>query len=460
MSINLRDDSVKKLFFYYFIPSLCAMIALSTYSTADGIFVGKKLGETALAAVGICWPVFFILIAYELLFGLGGASIISYFFGKNQDHQARLIFNSVFYFVGISMVIIAIVAYIFTGDIALLLGSSIALKPLVIEYLEVIFLGSIFITLHSLLDVFAINDRQPILAMVAMIVGSFMNIILNYLFLFIFETGIFGAALATIIGHAIGFVILLQHFVFKRGKLYFIKRFSIRAVIASAKNGIPSFFSELSAAIVVILFNVAIMGIAGERGVSIYGIIMYSGVVFFTILISISQGIQPIASFNYGTGNIERLKSIFIFGLSICIGIGICIYSLFYIFAEQIVKLFLQPDIATRDINILGDTVSAMKIYYLSYIFFGVNILCGVFFQSVQRVKSSFIITICYTLLFFVILLPILSKYYGLQGVWITYPISQILSSIVGALVVVYEIKMGIFSGKIISGDKIWQRKK
>ncbi|PAF42649.1 MATE family efflux transporter [Helicobacter sp. 11S03491-1] len=459
-SIDLRNDSVKKLFFYYFIPSLCAMIALSTYSTVDGIFVGKKLGEDALAAVSICWPVFPVLIAFELLFGLGAASITSYFLGKNEVHRARLIFSSVFYFVVISMLIIGVILYLFVEQIALLLGSSEVLKPLVVEYLRIIFCGSVIMVLHPLSDVFAINDKQPILAMIAMIIGSAMNIVLNYLFLFVLETGIYGSALATVIGHGIGFLVLLQHFLFKRGKLFFIRRFSFAAVLSSAKSGIPQSISELSAAIVMLMFNTTIIAIAGERGVSIYGIIMYSGVIFFTILLSIAQGIQPIASFSYGAGNLKRVKSIFIFGISISFGIGIFVYCIFYGFDKYLVQLFLKEDVFSRDPYFLSDTIKAMSVYYLGYILLGVNIVCAIFFQSVQRTKSSFIITICYTLVFLVILLPILSKKYGMDGVWITYPISQFLAFLVVMGIVWYEMRLGIFSGKIAGGNLLWQRKK
>ncbi|PAF54046.1 hypothetical protein BKH42_02205 [Helicobacter sp. 13S00482-2] len=459
-SIDLRNDSIKKLFFYYFIPSLCAMIALSTYSTVDGIFVGKKLGQNALAAVSICWPVFPVLIAYELLFGLGAASITSYFIGKNEVHKARLIFSSVFYFVFFSSLVIGGFLYFFVDEIAILLGSSEVLKPLVVEYLKVIFLGSIVMVLHPLCDVFAINDKQPILAMSAMIIGSFMNIILNYLFLFVFEFGIYGSALATILGHGIGFLVLFQHFLFKRGKLYFINRFSFSAVISSAKSGIPQCVSELSAAFVMLMFNTTIMLIAGERGVAIYGIIMYSGIIFFTILLSIAQGIQPIASFSYGAGNLKRVKSIFVFSLGISFGIAVFIYLVFYGFDKYLVRLFLKSDFALTDPYLIIDTIKAMRVYYLGYVLLGINIVSAIFFQSVQRTKSSFIITICYTLVFLVILLPILSKKYGMDGVWITYPISQILAFLVVILVVWYEIKCGIFSGKITGGKSLWQRKK
>ncbi|PAF43609.1 MATE family efflux transporter [Helicobacter sp. 11S02596-1] len=458
--IDLRNDPIKKLFFYYFIPSLCAMIALSTYSMVDGIFVGKKLGEEALGAISICWPVFPVMIAYELLFSLGAASIVSYFLGKNEVHRARLIFSSVFYFVALSTLVAGVILYLFVDEIAFLLGSSETLKPLVVAYLEVIFMGSVFMVLHPLSDVFAINDRQPILAMVAMIVGAGANIILNYLFLFVFEMGIYGSALATIMGHTIGFLVLLWHFLLKRGKLYFIRRFSLRAVISSAKSGVPQAVSELSAGVVMLLFNTTIMGIAGERGVSIYGIIMYSGIIFFTILLSIAQGIQPIASFSYGAGNLERVKNIFLFGVSVSIGVGIFIYLIFYGFDGHLVRLFLQDDIASRDPYLLGDTIGAMNVYYIGYILLGVNIVCAIFFQSVQRTASSFIITISYTLVFLVILLPIMSKEYGMSGIWLTYPISQFLAFLVVIGVILYEVKSGIFSRNFIAGNKLWKKKK
>lgn len=458
--IDLRNDSIRKLFFYYFIPSLCAMIALSTYSTVDGIFVGKKLGESALAAISICWPVFPVLIALELLFGLGAASITSYFLGKNEVHRARLIFSSVFYFVTIFVFIISMILYIFVDEVAVILGSSEELKPLVVDYLKIIFLGGTFMILHPLSDVFAINDKQPILAMVAMIIGSGMNIVLNYTFLFIFDMGIDGSALATILGHTIGFLVLIQHFLFKKGKLYFVKQFRLNAVISSAKSGIPQCVSELSAAIVLVLFNITIMSIAGAREVSMYGVIMYSGIIFFTVLLSIAQGIQPIASFSYGAGNMDRVKSIFKFAIIVTLCIGIGVYLIFYIFDRYLVSLFLNAESLQKDPLFLSQTVSAMSVYYIGYVFLGLNIVSAVFFQSVQRIKSSFIITLSYTIIFVVILLPILSKKYGIEGVWITYPISQILAFIIVLGILFYEVKKGIFSGLILGGDKLWQRKK
>ncbi|GAB0003606.1 HP1184 family multidrug efflux MATE transporter [Helicobacter pylori] len=442
--IDLHKDSIRKLFFYYFIPLAFSMISLSTYSMIDGMFVGKKLGKEAIAAVNIAWPIFPGLIAYELLFGFGAASIVGYFLGQNKTHRARLVFSSVFYFVAISTFILSMALLPFSENIARLFGSNDALLSISKRYIEIILMGAVFMVLHPLADVFVMNDKRPILAMVAMLIGSLVNIFFNYLFIFVLEVGVQGSAIATVIGHAIGVLVLMQHFWFKKGQLYFIKRFSLSSVISSAKSGVPQSTAEFSASIMILLFNTAIMHTAGERFVSMYGIVMYNAIIFFTTLFAISQGIQPIASFSYGARNLERVKEVFVFGLKVAFCIGIVFYGAYYFLDEFLIKLYLQP--SEQDALFMQETKRAMNIYYVGYVFLGMTLLCTVFFQSIQRAKSSFIITISHTLGFMVILLPILSHFYGINGVWITYPIAQFLAFLVALGVTYYEIKKGVFT--------------
>lgn len=468
--IDLKTDSIPKLFFYYFIPALLAMLALSTYSTIDGIFVGKKVGENGLAAIGICWPIFPAFIAYELLFGFGGAAIVGYFLGKDHAYRARLVFCSIFYFVAISSVLIGIVGFCFADSIITALTAdkpiSSEIKDFALAYIKVIFLGTPMLILHPLCDIFVINDKRPILASVAMIVGSASNIVLNYVFLFVCDMGIEGSALATVSAHLIGFVVLFSHFVFHRGKLFFIPRFSMASIISSAKSGIPESIAELSAAAVMLLFNVTLLQIAGDDGVKIYSIMMYCGIVFFTVLLSVSQALQPIASFNYGAGNFARLKIAFLFALSMVAVIGMGIYALFYGFDRYLVELFLQKGDSTLahsglvDSGLAERTIEAMSVYYIGYVIFGINIVCAIFLQSVQRTVSSFIITICYTILFLAILLPPLSHAYGIDGAWASYPLSQACAFVVAFGVMCYEWRYGIFSGEIPSGATLWKRRK
>lgn len=442
--IDLHKDSIRKLFFYYFIPLAFSMISLSTYSMIDGMFVGKKLGKEAIAAVNIAWPIFPGLIAYELLFGFGAASIVGYFLGQNKTHRARLVFSSVFYFVAISVFILSMALLPFSETIARLFGSNDALLGMSKRYIEIILMGAVFMVLHPLADVFVVNDKRPILAMVAMLIGSLANIFFNYLFIFVLEVGVQGSAIATVIGHAIGVLVLMQHFWFKKGQLYFIKRFSLSSVISSAKSGVPQSTAEFSASVMILLFNTAIMHTAGERFVSMYGIVMYNAIIFFTTLFAISQGIQPIASFSYGARNLERVKEVFVFGLKVAFCIGIVFYGAYYFLDEFLIKLYLQP--SEQDALFMQETKRAMNIYYIGYVFLGMTLLCTVFFQSIQRAKSSFIITISHTLGFIVILLPILSHFYGINGVWATYPIAQFLAFLVALGVTYYEIKKGVFT--------------
>ncbi len=442
--IDLHKDSIRKLFFYYFIPLAFSMISLSTYSMIDGMFVGKKLGKEAIAAVNIAWPIFPGLIAYELLFGFGAASIVGYFLGQNKTHRARLVFSSVFYFVAISVFILSMALLPFSETIARLFGSNDALLSMSKRYIEIILMGAVFMVLHPLADVFVVNDKRPILAMVAMLIGSLANIFFNYLFIFVLEVGVQGSAIATVIGHAIGVLVLMQHFWRKKGQLYFIKRFSLSSVISSAKSGVPQSTAEFSASVMILLFNTAIMHTAGERFVSMYGIVMYNAIIFFTTLFAISQGIQPIASFSYGARNLERVKEVFVFGLKVAFCIGIVFYGAYYFLDDFLIKLYLQP--IEQDALFMQETKRAMNIYYVGYVFLGMTLLCTVFFQSIQRVKSSFIITISHTLGFIVILLPILSHFYGINGVWVTYPIAQFLAFLVALGVTYYEIKKGVFT--------------
>ncbi|GAA8300828.1 HP1184 family multidrug efflux MATE transporter [Helicobacter pylori] len=442
--IDLHKDSIRKLFFYYFIPLAFSMISLSTYSMIDGMFVGKKLGKEAIAAVNIAWPIFPALVAYELLFGFGAASIVGYFLGQNKTHRARLVFSSVFYFVAISVFILSMALLPFSETIARLFGSNDALLSMSKRYIEIILMGAVFMVLHPLADVFVVNDKRPILAMVAMLIGSLANIFFNYLFIFVLEVGVQGSAIATVIGHAIGVLVLMQHFWFKKGQLYFIKRFSLSSVISSAKSGVPQSTAEFSASIMILLFNTAIMHTAGERFVSMYGIVMYNAIIFFTTLFAISQGIQPIASFSYGARNLEHVKEVFVFGLKVAFCIGIVFYGTYYFLDEFLIKLYLQP--SEQDPLFMQETKRAMNIYYVGYVFLGMTLLCAVFFQSIQRTKSSFIITLSHTLGFMVILLPILSHFYGINGVWVTYPIAQFLAFLVALGVTYYEIKKGVFT--------------
>lgn len=440
----LRTLGIPKLFFSYFVPTLVAMLALSSYSIVDGIFVGKKLGENALAAIGIAWPIFPIFIAFELLFSIGGATMASYFLGRNKAVHARVVFSSVFYFALVTSVVGGGILFLFSDFIALMLGSSKELLPLVRDYTEVIYLGTFIIVLHPMLDCFAINDKQPVLAMAAMVVGSITNILFNYIFLFILELGIASSALATLLGHGLGLCILLQHFLRKKGDLFFVRSWSFYALLNATKNGIPQSSAEVSASLMMLIFNHTISSLAGDRGLAIYGIIMYIGIIPFTIFLAMAQGVQPIASFNYGSQLMGRVLRVFRFSLWLSLAGGIVLYVVFYAGAPYLVRWFLPSDIAMRDTFMLQDAQDSIRLYFLGYVLLGINIVSAVFFQSIQRTWSSFIITFSYTLIFALVFVRVLPLFYGFVGVMLAYPLGIVCATFVTFVVGFYERKSGI----------------
>lgn len=444
---DLRHDSIYKLFFRYFIPALCAMLALSTYSTIDGIFVGQKLGENALAAVGVASPIFPVLIAYELLFAVGAATLTSYHLGRNEANKARAVFSSVFYFAFFSSLFIGLIFYANAEKLAAFLGASDTLKPLVAEYLRVICLGSAIIVLHPLLDLFAMNDKRPTLAMVAMIVGAVSHIILNYFFIFVFELGLTGSALATVLGHSIGFLILLRHFLSKKGQIYFVIAFRVKTLLKSAQNGIAQCSAELSVSIVTMVANHILAKDYGDRFVAMYSVIMYCSMVFFAFLISANQAVQPIVSFNYGAKAYKRILSLLRFALSFAFLLGAVLYVAALCLDKYLVVLFLQS--GDVDSTFISECVAALSIYFAGYLFVGVNLSAASFFQAVQRPASSFIITICSTFLFVLILFftlpPLFAKmgFGGVSGIWASYPVGEFLACCVALCVIFYELKFG-----------------
>lgn len=438
--IDLKTSPIPRLFLSYFIPSLFTMLALSTYSTVDGIFIGRKMGSEALAAIAIVWPVFPVVIAFELLFSLGGSTLAAIYLGKNKPKLARVVFSSVFYFVCFMAFVCSIFGYFFTEEIVRLLGASKELEVYAIEYLRVIAIGLIFIILHPLSDFFVVNDKRPMLATLSMLIGAISNIVLNYFFIFVFEWGIAGSAWATIMAHCIGFFIIFQHFLRKRGDLYLIASISYKSIISAMKIGVPQSIAEVSAAAVMFLFNSFLMYVSGERGVAIYGILMYSGIAYFSILFSVSQGMQPIVAYSFGARLYERIKKVYVFAFFIVLAISLVLYFMFYFFSENLVDLFLRPE-KIVDEFFVSDVVNAIRIYYIGFVFLGINMLSAIFLQSIRKTWQSLVVTLAYTIGILGICIPILSYFYGQNGVWISYPLSQFLAFVIACVVLYFENK-------------------
>lgn len=434
--LDLKNENIKKLFLSYFIPSLISMLVLSTYVIIDGIFVGQGIGSIGLAAVSICLPIFAFFTGIELLFGIGGSALSGIALGSNKAHKARVIFCSIVYFAITFSLLLSISLFIFKEQLAKLLGANDLLMEYVMPYLSVIVLGGVIILMQSILCSFARNDKALNLVMISFLGGSLINIILNYIFIFIFEWGMFGASLSTIIGHFFGLIVISWHFLFKKGDLYFIKAFSIKSTIASIKSGIAPSMAEFAFGFITILMNIFILRESPEEGVAIFGIMMYIGAICFSIILSISHGLQPVVSYNFGSKQISRVLETFKLSIIVSFIVGLTIYILLYFLIPYIGKIFLKDNT-----NILNDLTLAVRIYFIGYLFLGADVVIGAFLQAIGRIRSSIIVSISHNLLFMLIFLPIFANLFGIIGIWSSFPTSLLCAFIVSLIIIRYEVK-------------------
>lgn len=423
-----------KLYFREFLKysslNVLGMIALSCYILADTFFVSKALGADGLAALNLAIPVYSFINGSGLMIGMGGG--IKYSIAKSQGaaQRADQTFTN-------SAVLTAVIAACFfltgllaSGPLALLLGADGTVYEMTRTYLQVILLFAPMFMTNNLLLCFIRNDGAPQLSMAAMITGSLSNVVLDYVFMFPFGMGIFGAVLATGMAPVIS-ILVLSPYLFRRKNQFHLRKCRISGKLALGifSSGLPSLITEVSSGIVMIVFNTIILGIAGNIGVAAYGVIANLSLVVMSIYTGISQGIQPLLSSGYGTGNRKKTQSVLRYALVSVVLISVVVYVCVFFGADPIAAVFNSEQNATLQ----SIAVTGLKIYFTACVFAGFNIILSVYFTSTENALPAHIISI---LRGFVVIIPmafLLSAAAELTGVWAAFPATELIVSLIGA---------------------------
>ena len=423
-----------KLYFREFLKysslNVLGMIALSCYILADTFFVSKALGADGLAALNLAIPVYSFINGSGLMIGMGGG--IKYSIAKSQGaaQRADQTFTN-------SAVLTAVIAACFfltgllaSGSLALLLGADGTVYEMTRTYLQVILLFAPMFMTNNLLLCFIRNDGAPQLSMAAMITGSLSNVVLDYVFMFPFGMGIFGAVLATGMAPVIS-ILVLSPYLFRRKNQFHLRKCRISGKLALGifSSGLPSLITEVSSGIVMIVFNTIILGIAGNIGVAAYGVIANLSLVVMSIYTGISQGIQPLLSSGYGTGNRKKTQSVLRYALVSAVLISVVVYVCVFFGADLIAAVFNSEQNATLQ----SIAVTGLKIYFTACVFAGFNIILSVYFTSTENALPAHIISI---LRGFVVIIPmafLLSAAAELTGVWAAFPATELIVSLIGA---------------------------
>ncbi|WP_300349495.1 MATE family efflux transporter [Clostridium sp.] len=423
-NLDLIKDKESTLLRKYMIPSVTGMLGLSVCILFDTMFIGHKLGDLGLAALNIALPTYNIYNAIGLAIGVGGATTLSIALGQKKNHKVNRIFTSAVFAAIIFCLIINILEFFFLDKIVYMLGASEATFKLARDYLKVILtFNSAFIFASSFI-VFVRNDKEPKLAMYAVIASNTTNIILDYVFIYILNMGMFGAALATSIGQFMALGVLSIHFIKKNNSMHLeLSGINLGHIGRVLRNGVPSFLTEISAGFVIFIFNIVIYKFEGDLGVSAYGIITNIVLIFVAIFNGVSQGVQPLISVNYGAGKEERVIEFLSLTRKIAFILGVIFLSLGLLFPDEMIFIF------TNDRGrLLEITKRGIYLYFIAFLFNGLNMVNVAYLQAVEKSKESSLLSSLRGLIFIIVFIMILPRFLGVEGVWLTIPSAEFIT--------------------------------
>lgn len=419
------EEKPYKIFLKYIIPSILGLLAISSASIVDGYFVGNYVGTIGLASVNITYPIFSVLFGVGLMFAVGNSVMVSKYLGEGKKEEALNIFSKAMISVTIFSTLSCIIVYVNIDNIFYLLHLDNELKNSAYIYLSIIVMFLPFIMVGIVIDYFVRADENPNLSFLALISTSLVNIILDYIFIVKLDYGLAGAAWATGISFSMLIFVLIPHFFSKKATLKFVKpKGSFKIIFTALKNGASEFINESSAGITVLIFNFMMIKYLGAQGVAAYTIVTYFIMTSIMISFAISDGLQPIIAKHYGAKNFKRIKTFLKLGFMTIIGFSSILIIFVLINPESLVNIFLDNN-NTQTKNI---TIDFLKYTWVAFLFVGINILITSYLTSIHQPLASASISIARSLFFPIICVTVLSYYFGIIGVYIALPFSEIFT--------------------------------
>ncbi len=427
----MREGYFKE-FRKYAVANVLGLLGLSCYILADTYFVSTGLGTRGLAALNLAIPIYNVIHGCGLMLGMGGAAKYSLYRARG-DGRADKMFANTLGILAVLGVIFMAAGLGFAGELAKLFGGRGAVREMAEVYLQVMLLLSPAYLLNDVLICFIRNDGNPQLSMLSMLAGSFTNIVLDYVFIFPMRMGMFGAVLATGCAPIVGMLVSLAHFA--RGKNHFfciemLPEFGISW--DTLVLGIPSLVTEISSGIVIIVFNILILGMAGNVGVAAYGVVANISLVVVAVFTGVAQGMQPLVSRKLGKGDAAGAGRVLRYGVVTVLAMSIMIYAMVFFGTDALVSVFnSEKNPAMATMAGLG-----LRLYFAGISFMGINIVLSMYFAASERVVPAQAVSLLRGI---VLVLPVafaLSFLVGITGVWLAVPTTELMVAIIGACLI------------------------
>lgn len=440
----LGYEKISKLLKEFALPSITATLVSSLYNIVDQIFIGQGVGYLGNAATNVSYPLSTICLAIALLIGIGSASRFSICLGSKDYHKAAVIVGN-----GVLLMLFAGIIYLIIGESMLplllkIFGATDEVLPYAKQYSGITLLGMPLLIMTNGISNLIRADGSPKYSMVCMVIGAIANTILDPIFIFIFQWGVFGAALATVIGQILSFLLAIRylwHFqTIRLTKSCF--HLNIRDNIKTLYMGTSSCVNQIAITFVQIVLNNSLtyygaLSIYGKDiPLAACGIVMKTNAILLSIIVGISQGVQPIIGYNFGAKKYKRLKQAYLLALKwnfVVSAIGFC---LFQIFPEQIISIFGKGDKLYEEFSVLF-----MRTFLFMVLVNGVQLLSSNFFTAIGKALKGLLLSLTRQVFFLIPLILLLPLYFGIFGVLLAGPIADFIAFVVSVLFMRKEFK-------------------
>lgn len=431
---RLEHEGIRSLMLHYTMPALVGTMVVALYNVVDRIFIGHSVGDYGIAGLALTFPMMIFLQAFGMLVGAGASTRISILLGEKNHEGAERILGQAILLTLLLQVVTIVPALIWLEPLLRLFGGSERTIPYAMEYLYITVPGNVFATLAMSYNAVMRASGYPNKAMYTMLIGAVLNIVLDAIFINVCGWGIAGAAWATVLSMMVSAIFVLHHFVQQGSVVCFRRRhlvWSWSSMVAITSIGISPFTVQLLGSLSNILINrgfqaVAPTSEAADHAIGALGVINGYAMVGFMMMIGIAQGMQPIVGYNHGAGLQHRVRKALLVATGANTLIGIFFTVLALIFTRQICGIF------TDNGALFDASVNALGLCIYCFVFVGTQIVATQFFQSIGQARKAFWLSISRQALFLIPLLLVLPLFLAVDGVWISLPLADALSGLVG----------------------------
>lgn len=424
-SERLGTEPIPKLLKNLSVPAMVGMFVMALYNIVDTIFISYAVGISAVAGLTISFPVIMIIMAISVAMGMGGASVISRRLGAKKEKEANKVFGNIITMIILVSIVGIIAAFTILEPMLVLFGATPEILGYAVDYMYPILLGTFLFSFGFATNSIVRSEGNAKLSMNVMIISSVLNIILDAIFIFGFNMGVKGAAYASVLSQAIITVIFLHYFLTGKSSLSISLRdltpkFKIIKEVFAV--GLPGFMQQAAGGVMVIAINTMLIRYGSEFHVGLFGIVQRISMFMLMPLVGIMQGMQPIVGYNFGANHYSRLKETVWLGLKVSTVLSTIIFVIMMIFPSYFMMIF------SSDPEVIKAGADAIRILFATAFFIGVPVVCGGIFQALGKVKQALILSMSRQLLFLIPLVLILPSFFGVNGVWLAFPIADALS--------------------------------